>query len=159
MAADCGVDVADVACCCVSPIAVAVSVARAAGGYVHCIVANTPALLVFRTAPKYDGAGRSVVDIVAGGFDGDVAARAGAVVVMVGVMRLVAAVSARVAGNNVVGGSSGGVGTGVLYPKGGDIVFHGSNVGKQGIQGSSKSGISCVDEPECHLDRSIQHCC
>ena len=96
---DCGVDVANVACCRVLPIAAAVSVVCAAGEYVRCIVANTdggcPAPLVLRTAPKYDGAGRSAVDIVAGGFDGDVGARAGTVVVLLGVMRLVAAVSRR----------------------------------------------------------------
>ena len=78
MAADCGVDVADVACCQVSPIAAAVSVVRAAGEYVRCIVANIdggrPAPLVLRTAPKYDGASRPSVGILAGGFDGDVGA-------------------------------------------------------------------------------------
>ena len=87
MTADCVVGVvgvADVACCRV--IAAAVSVAYAAGEYVRCIFANTdggrPAPLVLRTAPKYDGAGRLAVDIVAGGLDGGVGVRAGVVYAM-----------------------------------------------------------------------------
>ena len=86
MVSDCGVDVANVACCRVSPIAAAVSVVCAAGEYIRCIFANTdggsPAPLVLRTAPKYDGAGRLAVDIVAGGLDGGVGVRAGVVYAM-----------------------------------------------------------------------------
>ena len=82
----CGVPLAIVACCRVFLIAAAVSVACTAAACIRCIVVNTdgvcPASLVLTIAPKYDGADRSAVDIVAGGLDGDVGVRAGAVVVM-----------------------------------------------------------------------------
>ena len=38
-------------------------------------------------------------------------------------------------------------------------MLHGSNVGKEGVKGSSKSVISCLNAPECLDDRSRQRCC